>query len=693
MNNLKIVFIDHITLISLLKVMLYYRTCTKIVHFEPISGFLNRIISVVTKMGLLRVQLHKVDYHVGHIKDNKGESLTQQLFSDARDICAEIKKNNLLSSSLINAMGKVWDRKKIVLYFEKIIEMQMIRECMRIRLAEWMLRTQFDNCHEKSVVLIEKNRWFSYLEKYAAKYKIRLVHYDRSIGGTFKNIYDSVKMTIPIAGKIVQSVFHSLKLRRNGHHKKEFGNKYKYPDHKIAIQSAFKNLSFDLSNRSDLFWLDGGQIPLSEILIYSYVHDNSLNGKTVSELKSKGSKIYGQGPGIQSWKPNKRILNTAFKTCYLLFSSVVSCIGNRQYVSFYDLSMLSQLSFRYAYWYNFYESNKILLDVMPIYCSSIPKVLALESLKGVSVLYQYSIADINTPTNLISDGDSVQFFFSKISEQLLSGDIEMPGERFVNIGYIHDRAFQNIRKSQDVINIRNELQNNGADFIICYFDENSSDQWDINISHEDAADEFEYFLHWLIADPTLGLIIKPKKPLRLLFDRISRVSDIIEIAEKTGRCKFLTNETVGRHILPAEAALMSHLCVGNLLGGTASLESHLAGVPALLIDNKNTYSHPYYSWGLNKVIYNDLDSLKKAVETYRVAPFKYPDFGKWSPVLNKLDPFQDGQASLRMENYIRWTYESLKEGLPREKALTFATEKFDQTWGKGHISCGIGTQP
>ena len=87
-----------------------------------------------------------------------------------------------------------------------------------------------------------------------------------------------------------------------------------------------------------------------------------------------------------------------------------------------------------------------------------------------------------------------------------------------------------------------------------------------------------------------------------------------------------------------------------------------------------------------RVVFDDWGSLRVAIEQYRAAPKAYPELGDWSPGLNDLDPFQDGQASLRMGLYTRWVYEALKQGGSRQAALAGAAEKFAQQWGEGHIT-------
>ena len=61
----------------------------------------------------------------------------------------------------------------------------------------------------------------------------------------------------------------------------------------------------------------------------------------------------------------------------------------------------------------------------------------------------------------------------------------------------------------------------------------------------------------------------------------------------------------------------------------------------------------------------------------------------WPTLRSKLDPFQDGKASLRMSLYIGWVYEALKQGVPRVAALEGAAQRFAQQWGEEHVKLDI----
>lgn len=86
------------------------------------------------------------------------------------------------------------------------------------------------------------------------------------------------------------------------------------------------------------------------------------------------------------------------------------------------------------------------------------------------------------------------------------------------------------------------------------------------------------------------------------------------------------------------------------------------------------------------MVFPNWPSLRHALEQYRAQPEAQPNFGQWLEGLEELDPFQDGQAGVRMGAYIRWIYEALNRGATPQGAIALASEQFAQRWGAEHIS-------
>lgn len=689
-EGLRILFVDQINFLSLLHILTTGRSYKTIWYFDPATKFAKLLFHTFCCFGLIRPDLCQIENHIGQVRNRFGESQYINFLSDTRTICDTIKRKELSHDPLIKKMGSRWKLKKILLYFDKLVEIEVRKECLRIGLIEWMLRTQLKISPEKSVLLIKRNYWFSYIKRYGKSFGISLIAYGnywfprkisikvyrmfRMLGYIRASLYKLFKFLLSSVKK--PNLFSDLQKKPN--------TKEQPKSTKIAIRYYYRKLSFHPNERSEFFWLNGSDIPYSEILLYDFISEEHLDGETLRQIDSKGVKLLGRGPGISRWVPTGLMIKTFVRTILEIVTLLFTCLINKQWISPYYMGHFMILAIEYAYWYDFYATNRVRINVGTNNLH-VGQVLAIDDLDGVTFAYQYSASNIYSPTTSLTAGENVQFVFSAAFEQLRHS-IDAPVDNFIRIGFIFDGALKAIRNFDRASEIRKQIQDNGASFILCFFDENSLNRWDIYASENDAANDYEYLLKWLLSDPTLGIIFKPKKPEQLLFKRISRLYKLINQANHTGRCKFLTSEYIFGSIYPTEAALMADLCIGKLDGSTAALEAFLAGVPTVLVDIEGFRSHPFYKWGCDRVVFKNWESLQRFVEQYRTAPDAHPEFGDWSPGLECFDPFQDGKACERMRFYIHWVYEALNQGNSRTAAMGIANDKFKKKWGSEHLA-------
>ena len=163
------------------------------------------------------------------------------------------------------------------------------------------------------------------------------------------------------------------------------------------------------------------------------------------------------------------------------------------------------------------------------------------------------------------------------------------------------------------------------------------------------------------------------------------IKDLIEQAKATGRCIFIDGEELLTKELPTEIAQASDLCIGNLFSGTVLLESFLSGIPSVFLDLAGLYYEEVYKWGKGKVVFNDLDELFSAIENYRSDVQKRNGFGDLSRWIENRDPFKDGNASLRMGQYIDWLLKAFGQGDDRDTAVSYADKNYRELWGDDKI--------
>jgi hypothetical protein len=692
-EKISILFTDEISIISFFRILKYRNTLKEVWYFDPINFLVLQIIRIFVYFRLISAKFIQNNFHINQVRNESGRNEYNNLYNDGREICRIIRKTEFERHPLINAMHSEWNISKVLLYFENKVEREINVECLRIGLVRWIVKTQLKCDLNQCVLLIRRNSWFKYLKRYSESNQIHLIGYGYvNTFSTQKLLDRSIRFIKRMRGFLIglyrksTSLINMKKPTRNI--RDGYFNIDSNSNRKISICYSGGKISQNPAERSELFWLNGTEIYDSDYFIYNYFGNNDNNKNKISELISRGTRVIGVGDDIPNWFTSPLMYRILLHILIKIFISSIKLTFRRVKVSPYYIVNLSSLALDYSYWYDFYFSQKVSINVSMVNSTTVGQVLALDNLNAISVSYQYSISNTRS-TTFLSAGENVQFVISKSFEKLLK-EIDAPVDCFVRTGYIHDSAFPVVRKSERIIKVKKELNANGAKFILCFFDESSvNHRWDLPGGRDrEAEEDYRYLLNWLLEDPHLGVIFKPKKS-KTLFKRIAGISDLILEAEHTGRCKFLiTNTNIGS-IYPAEAALMADVCIGKLRGSTAGFEANLIGVPAVLLDAEGLNDHPFYSWGRNTVVYKDWDHLRPEIERFRMFPKNYSDFGNWTRAVKDLDPFKDGQASLRLGMFVKWANEALKNNIPKQIAIKVASEKFMAIWGSEHISDGV----
>jgi len=658
------------------------KNISSLYFFDDATSFAIFMTRFLRSLGLLSAAIEKVANNISEVKNIDGETLFHQYRRDARKIARIIRREKINRSPLITVLRSEWQPEKIQHHFERNSEKEISLECFRIALTKWMLTQKPNLSGKPSCLVIARQRWFFQKHLYAMKHGIELFGYRTYWSSLFMSIgINSVKL---FKKALSQEDHTETSYRSNqfewdndANRKNDIRHMSDLHRHTIAVSYSGGKLSLDASERSDLFWLIGSGIPYSNVLIYNF--NGYITSKLIKQFSEKTKiKIIGNGNGAVPWKSTSLALRMFLHKLKHITQATVKCLQEGKWVSPDDIIGLIFLAKEYAYWYDFYYHHQVRINIGTLVNSNVAQVLALDQISALSIVYQHSLSN-TYPVSFLSAGENVQFVFSEEFKRLWRS-IDAPVDRIVQTGFIYDSVVCNVNRSDRIRETREQLQKNGVKFTICFFDENSIDRWDIPASHEKAVRDYEFLLNWLFDDLSLGLIFKPKRS-NSLFDRISRISGMIQRANATGRCMFLMSDTPVGSIYPGEAALMSDFCVGKLSGSTAAMEARMTGIPTLLIDDEAIYWHPFYRWGANHVVFDNWMSLRKAVELYRAVPSVHPELGDWSAGWQGLDSFRDGQSRTRMGSFIRWIFEALQENFSPQAAIQIAESKFKKRWG------------
>lgn len=676
-------YVDTINFRSILSLIRTRRSRGSVITFERPTRFFNRLYDILFRVGVFRIPLAVIDRNIGKVRNEKGEMAYREIADGARGIVDSIKRDEISGSFLLNGLGSLWDSRIIGLYFEKEIEKYAMQECMRIEIISDALKNEEGIGERDTWLLIANHPWFRYVDRYAKGRFFELKRY-----GTAFSSVQMPKEYIYIK-KMASSIFSTLpknyllrkKVKRNSAPEKrdaERSRNTRSVEGKVAVKCWYGNIDLSANTRSDIFWMPFSRIEPSRIVCYSY-NGNGGKGQAdqLKETLSKGVTVFGSGNGARRWRPTRQILK-ALSRCVKEISITISEIPGKLLIrELYLLRGLIVLAFQYAYWVDFFSSNRVLLSVGTLN-TSVAEVLALKSLGAVSVGYQYTAA-ILSPSAQNVTGQDIQFVFSEYFARYWK-NIDAPVESLLVSGFIFDYESAKGAKIDEVAKARIRLKEKGVKIVICFFDENSNNDWRHYASHEEAAKDYGFLLKWVLDDDRVGMIFKPKVGGNL-FERISSIRETIKMAMDTGRCFFLSNDGFYGKIFPAQAAMGSDLCIGYAGGVTAALEARLSGVPTLLIDTAGV-KNPVFSEKIvrtdveGRILFSTWNELRKEVEDFIENGVWKTTLGSWENFMCKYDPYQDSKGQKRIGDFVNWLYEGLMEKQAKHEAMQKACDRY-----------------
>lgn len=616
------------------------------------------------------VHLHPVDYFLGDLRTEDGSAVWYRLFGqDLTRICDNIRTCELENSFFIRRLIKVGlDKKRLLLYLEKRIWTEIKEQAIHINVAECHVLQQ-EPLKNPVTFFVTRRHWSPYLVEYAGAKGIRLV----CCAGMPRFRF----------GQVLLFFLRALELLPRLVHRGEGLLPGNQPHPTLAIAYSGRDLSTDPAKRNDLFWWNGSGIPPAQLLVYFTRPDLRLTQELADFLQEQGIHFvaaYPRASQLRSpvWHPTGKFLKAGFRLWARIAGALLLGAFRQGWKPLSWIPHLGTLVYHYAFWLDFYQwwgtKVAVIFDEFS-FPESIGGTMALHDLNAISLTYQASNLSC-APLNIVPSSQIVLSFSGAFAH--LWAWNRLPASHIVQIGYTYDGAFGAVARHAQVH--REALLGNKAKFIIAYFDENSSRDRDGLISDADAANLYRELLQKALDDPDLALVCKPKKG-RTLRQRLGPVRDLLSKVELTGRLLLLERTD----IYPAEAGLIADLAIGELVGTTAALEARLAGTPTVLIDLMCLKEHPYYSWGKDRVVFEDWNTLFAKIAAFRTNPDANATFGDWGSVLFSLDPFRDGKAGLRMGSYIAALQSAFASGCGPQDVICQTNRGYAETWGADKV--------
>ncbi|HHT9105590.1 MAG TPA: nucleotidyltransferase domain-containing protein [Candidatus Wujingus californicus] len=377
-----------------------------------------------------------------------------------------------------------------------------------------------------------------------------------------------------------------------------------------------------------------------------------------------------------SFKDAKDVSSSIVKTLHPISIVMFGSFSKNNFTPCSDLDIANDLLAQVYYWRSFYNEFDIRINYTAEegLAKNIAQAIAFDIEKiNSGFLVGKQRSEIFLPHSLYCIGyhpKHVFFVWNKRLRRYFSPNYNQ-NDMLVTTGYTNELFKENEDMSN--LSIFQKLRSEGVDFIIALFDNMYGS--DVHFSKKGMAEFYQSILQWIHDDPTIGLVIKSKKPS--VINGLSTIHPLLRKVLESGRCIKMENE-LGR--FPSEASFRADMAIGCGIS-SAVTEAVIGGCRGIHYDMTNLKNHEFYKWGYEKIVFDDLDRMMASLKKYKENPHSNSELGDWTPYLNELDPFRDGKGGERIGTYMRWLLESIDNGKGRDAAIQYANKLYSEQWG------------
>ena len=556
---------------------------------------------------ILNVKIERLNFRLVDIVDEEGNLLRLRLaYKDLAEIQDDILTDETMRK-ILNLDGIKDSRLKAFLEKQTVTfnwaeKNTVWRLVSLIYAASW--KAQQEEGNKPNIVLFGYQRmWMKEIRKYAKRFGVDIVTL------ASLNCHPKEWIIQAIGEQRLRCMFYRYKcyglpgiFRKTP---KEFFVTQKGPPYIMADYQSQLNLDKP-ELFSDLFYWQESNIPAKNMKVVFNGPRDPVNKEKYDEIKSHNMSVVSRNPRA-TLVPEVPVFHYYEKKNK----------GNRVLKEIQDLSAdRSVVKWAYqqvndfqqmrCYWEDFFKKHNIKLYVSWWKLDANNCIIgeALRNVGGIATIYQRSFEEFSSPK--FTTAVDVMFSFSKMGINVDEGSRSRIPYNVVT-GYTGDHRFPLV--AQKAKEIRGQLQQQGAEKILAYFDENSGADSRWHTGHKFMRVNYEFLLEKLIKNPWMGMVFKPKTPGTLM-ERLGPVAALMKEARETGRCFVFEQGLIQGNYSPAAAAMAADVAIhGHLSAVTAGVESALAGVPTLLVDREGWTMSSFYQLGEGKVVFKTWEHL------------------------------------------------------------------------------------
>jgi len=471
------------------------------------------------------------------------------------------------------------------------------------------------------------------------------------------NLFSAAKLLI---NWIITSLSSLFKIKNNI--KKHSSN--------IGVELIQKKVKLDFI--SDYYWLKNSELDINSLVGLTSV-DYDL--KSLESIEKSGIRVFNiSGSIFKSFRnkvkygniklqpkfvyaDKKYFVNTVFCTSQTLISLFLN--NSFGWFNFQE----SYYSIRTEFWKSIYSQFNIrmLWSMYDVDQDKLLKAQALEQCEGLFLGSHWS----NYPIRPRVDETKCYDIFLVWSKHFISNNLSPSFEMraFFQLGYPSDYYFESAKKDAEIL--KNKYR---SSFVISYFD---------NHFHNDGLfaenlnfDICNLLIELLTSYQRIVVFFKPKR--KAIFNDFLIKYPALSNFINTGRVKVFYGDSERSKARPAEIALASDLVLGPGIS-SAVAEGCFAGSVSFHA-NFSKINNDFDKNGINKVVFRDLASLKKAIlDQINGHGISVKQCQKYHRIL---DPYQDGMTYIRTGKILSYFHKEINNGNDINLVIKEAKNKF-----------------
>jgi len=665
------VFVDKLTIFSLLYILRFKGNVDTVYYFDGVTTVAAWACSILNKSPFIYMRVLKNPFYYAEMRDHNCVH-----FLDMReyieDLISGLYDETLACHQLFKRLSdKIGDPTLIRGYFYTTLNNNVRSPIMFIILSAWSAAKL--HVADKTVVLSKVTGNSAFLERIAVERGAKYYQYRDLTSIKYipflRLLFLARQCMVMISGLVWQLFIGAILSKK----------RCKTNTNSTIVQHYTGSIvSTSPEKKNELFWLDTGEVNPGDVILAEYNLDCSEYG-AIEVRKEQGVRFYGTNDQVDKWRPTTSYPLIAFSLVGKIAVDLWYTLLRGERVRCDIVSAFFLLIQSYAYWKDFYTHHNTKI-ITSFFFHDVSKVIAIDSMGGVAIMFQDSISNFDFSPSFHAPCHVVCTLSSHFSELYRRSNW---GLLYAVTGYSYSINQAIESAAQSIADLRNRLKSNGAEFIICFFDENFMDKWTFGNPRE-VVEVYKRLFHFVLSNKTVGLICKPKNP-ELISTNLAAIEPLLKSAMDTGRCYLFHSEKRCRDTYPGVAAASADFCIGDTCGGTASFEAFLAGKRSLMINrcDRQTAALGADLWG--QVVFSDIDALIEAISHFRNDPDSIPGFGDWTPWLDTLVGHRDNHGSMRLSSLLGQILLEAKKCRDSRIGLKNAATSFAQRWGKESV--------